>query len=95
MKNLLKLLGLKDTLDRLARASGVRQYRHVLRRDNGDGLGRALDFKVAERRAFGQPNMTRNRQVEEHANQIGLKKENAINRAKWHDGVYKLSRNMR
>ena len=34
--------------------------------------------------------------VEEHTDQkIGLKKENAIDRTKWRDGVYKLSRNMR
>ena len=36
--------------------------------------------------------MTWKRQVEEHANQIGLKKGDAIHRAKWRDGVYKLSR---
>ena len=29
-----------------------------LRRDNGDVLGRALDFKVAERRGRGRPKMT-------------------------------------
>ena len=32
--------------------------------------------------------------MEEHANQIGLKKD-AIERAKWGNGVYELSRNMR
>ena len=32
----MSLLGLKDTLDGPARASGVRCYGHVLRRDNGD-----------------------------------------------------------
>ena len=31
-----RLLGLKDTLDGLARASGVQWYGHVLRRDNDD-----------------------------------------------------------
>ena len=40
----MSLLGLKNTLDGLARESGVRCYRHVLRRDNGDVLRRALDF---------------------------------------------------
>ena len=35
-QELMSLLGLKDTLDGLARASGVRWYGHVLRR--------ALDF---------------------------------------------------
>ena len=51
------LLGLKDTLNGLARASGVRWYGHVLRRDIGDVLRRALDFEVEERRGHGQPNI--------------------------------------
>ena len=38
------LLGLKNTLDGLARVSGARWYEHLLRRDNGDVLRRALDF---------------------------------------------------
>ena len=71
----MRLLGLKDTLDGLARASGMRWYGHVLRRDNDDVLKRALDFKVVERRERGRPNMTWKRQVEEHINQIGRKKK--------------------
>ena len=39
--------------------------------------------------------MTWKKQVEEHIDQIGLKKEDGINRTKWRDGVHKLSRNMR
>ena len=65
---------------------------HVLRRDNEDVLRRALDFEVAESRGRGRSNMTWRRQVEEHADQIELKKEDAIVRAKWRDGVYQLSR---
>ena len=48
----MSVLGLKDTLDGLARASGVRWYGHVLRRDNGDVLRIALDFEVTGRRAW-------------------------------------------
>ena len=52
-QELTSLLGLKDTLDRLAKASGVRWYGHVLRRDKSDILRRTLDFEVAERRGRG------------------------------------------
>ena len=55
----------------------------------------ALDFEVAGRRGRGQSNMTWKRQVEEHINQIGLEREDAIDRVKWHNGVYKLSRSTR
>ena len=57
-QELMSLLGIKDTLDGLARASGVRWYGHVLRRDNGDVFRRVLDFAVAGRRGRGRPNMT-------------------------------------
>ena len=82
-------------MDGLARASGVRWYGHVLRRDNGIVLRRALDFEVAGRRRRGRPIMSWKRQVIEHADQIGLKKEDAIDRTKWRDGVYKLSKDIR
>ena len=39
--------------------------------------------------------MTWEKQVKEHIDQIGLKKEDAIDRTKWRDSIYKLSRNMR
>ena len=83
----MSLLGLKDALDGPTRANRVRSYGHVLRR--------WLDFEVARRRGRGRPNMTCKRQVEEHTDQIGPKKEDAIDRAKWRDVVYELSRDMR
>ena len=88
----MSLLGLKNTLVGLARAIGMRRYVHVLRRDNGDVLRRGLDFEVAGRRGHGRPNMTRKRQVEEHTDQIGLKREDGIDRLKWRNRVYELSR---
>ena len=91
----MSLLGLKNTLDGLVRGSGMRWYGYVLRRDNGDVLRRVLDFEEAGRREPGWPNMTWRRQVEEHINQIGLKREHAIGRVKWVNGVYNLSRNTR
>ena len=57
-QELMSLLGLKNTLDGLARASGMRWYGNVLKRDNGDVLRRALKFEVAGRRGRGRPNMT-------------------------------------
>ena len=57
-QEVMSLVGIKDTLDGLARASGVRWYGHVLRRDNGDVFRRVLDFAVAGRRGRGRPNMT-------------------------------------
>ena len=52
-QELISLLDLKDTLDGLARASGVRWHGHVLRRDNCDVLRKGLDFEVAEEEGVG------------------------------------------
>ena len=82
-------------LNGLAMASGMRWYGHVLRRDDGDVLRRELDFEVAKRRWRGRPNMTWKRQVKEPINQIGLKREDAIDRVKWRNGAYKLLRSTR
>ena len=57
-QGLMSLLGLKDTMDGLASASGVRWYGRALRRDKGDIFKRVLDFEVAGRRGCGRPNMT-------------------------------------
>ena len=38
------VLGFNDTMDQLALANSVRRYGHVLRREDGHVLGRALDF---------------------------------------------------
>ena len=94
-QEVMSLLGLKDTLDGLAKASGVRWYGHVLRRDNDDILRRALDFEVTGRRGRAPQKMKWKRQVEEHINQNGLKKKDAIDKVKWRNGVYKLSRRTR
>ena len=58
IQELMGFLGLKNTLDGLARPSGVRWYGHVLRSDNDDDLKRALDFELAGRRGRGRTNMT-------------------------------------
>ena len=88
----MSLLSLKDTLNGLARATEVRWFGHDLRRDNGDVLRRALDFEVAGKRGHALPSMAWKRQVEEHINQIGLKRKDATDRVKWRNGANELSR---
>ena len=70
------MLGLKETIDRLATANGVRWYGHVLRRDCDSVLGVALNLEVSGKKKRGRPK-TRKNQVEEETEKIGLKKENA------------------
>ena len=46
----MEMLGLKETVVQMAKANGVRWYKHVLRRDDGHVLRKALEFKVKGKR---------------------------------------------
>ena len=52
------MLGLKETIDRLATANGVRWYGHVLRRDDDSVLRVALNLEVTGKRKRGRPKKT-------------------------------------
>ena len=52
------MLRLRETIDRLATANGVRRYGHVLRRDDDSVLRVALDLEVSGRRKRGRPKKT-------------------------------------
>ena len=86
------VLGLKETIDRLATANGVRWYGHVLRRD-GSVLRVAFDLEVSGKRKRGRPKKTWKNQVEEETEKIGLK-EGALRRDKWRDGVRAIAEEM-
>ena len=88
-------LRLKETIDWLATANTVRWCGHVLRRDDDSVLRVALDLEVSGKRNRGRPIKTWKKQVEEETEKIGLKKENALNRNKWRDGVQAIAEGMR
>ena len=52
------MLKLKETIERLAIANGVRWYRHVLRRDDDSVLRVALNLEVNGNRKQGRPKKT-------------------------------------
>ena len=52
-EELMDMLGLKETLEGLAKANGVRWFGHVLRRDDDSVLRKALDFRVDGQRGRG------------------------------------------
>ena len=90
-EDLMDLLGLKETIEGLARANGVRWYGHVLRREEGNALRRALDFNMDGRRKRGRPRKMWKTQVEEDCRKIGLTKKDALDRGKWRFGVKALA----
>ena len=49
----MEMLGLKETVIQMAKAIGVRWYKHVLRRDDGHVLTKVLEFEVKGKRKGG------------------------------------------
>ena len=66
-------------------------YGHVLRRDDGHVLRKALEFEVKGKRKRGRPRKTWRSQVEKESKSVGLKKEGAKNRARWRVGVGEIA----
>ena len=76
--DLMFMLDLCETIGQLAIAHSLRWYCHVLRREDGHVLRRALDFEVEDQRKKGSPKRTWKKQVEEERVQIGLRREDAL-----------------
>ena len=89
------MLGLNETIERFATVNGVRWHGHVLRRDDDSVLRVALNLKVSGKRKRGRPKKTWRKQVEEETEKIGLKKEDALRRDKWRDGVRAIAEGIR
>ena len=57
-EDLMKMLGLKETLDKTAQANGVRWYGHVVGRDEKSILKKAMMLQVNGQRKRGRPKQT-------------------------------------
>ena len=57
-EDLMEMLRLKETVVQMAKANGVRWYGQVSRRDDGNVLGKALEFEVKGKRKRGRPKKT-------------------------------------
>ena len=76
--DLMLMLGLNENIDQLDMANSVRWYGHVLRREDGHVLRRALDFEVEGQRHKARPKTTWKKQIREECVKVGLRRENAF-----------------
>ena len=67
------LLGLEETLDRLAKAKEIRWYGHVLSRHNDDVLKKTLVFEVVGRKR-GRSNLSLRVNSEKSVRQMAVQK---------------------
>ena len=85
------MLGLSETMRHLAIANSVCWYGHVLRREGGHVLRRALDFEVEGQRKKRRLKRTWKKQVEEQSMKVGLRMEDALCQSKWSVGVNQIA----
>ena len=90
-EDLMEMLGLKETTVQMAKANGVRWYGHVLRRDDGHILRKALEFEVKGKRKPGRPKKTWKMQVEKESKSVGLEKKDTMNQARWRMEVREIA----
>ena len=94
-ENLMKMLGLKKTLDKMALANRVRCYGHVVRRDEESIVKKGMMLQVNGQRKRGRPKQNWKRQVEESLKKVGLRVEEATDRARWKERVRAIAEGMR
>ena len=85
-EELMDMLGIKESLDRMTKASSMRWYDHVLRKEDKNVIVTALNFEVSGSR--GRSKQTWKKLVENEMKKNVLVKKNACNRTKWR-GVVK------
>ena len=66
----------------------------LLRRNDDSTLRVALDLEVSGKRKRGRTKKTWKKQVKEETEEIGVKKEDALNGDKWRDGVQAIVEGM-
>ena len=69
------MLGLNETIEKFFMANSVRLYGHVLRRNDGHVLRRALYFEIEGKRKKWRSKKTWKRQVEKESVKVGLRRE--------------------
>ena len=76
------LLGLNETINQMAMTNIAHWYGHVLMREDGYALRRALDFQVEGQMKNERLNRTWKKQVEEESVKDGFRMEDALRQSK-------------
>ena len=76
-------------------ANSVCCYDHVLRREDGHILRRALDFEVESQRKKWRLKSIWKKQVESESVKVDLRMEDALCRSKWSVGISKIAAGLR
>ena len=78
------MLGIKESLYRMAKASSIRWYGHVLRKEDESVIVKALKFEVSGKKTW-------KKQVENEMKKNGLVKEDPCDQRKWRGVVKRMT----
>ena len=87
--DLMEMLELKETVVQMAMANGVRWYEHVLSRDDGHVLRKALEFEVKGKRKQGRPKKTWKTQVEKEIKSVSFGEGGGLESSKMESGSWR------
>ena len=73
-EKLMDMLGIKESLYRMTKASSMRWYGHVLRKDDKNVTVKDLKFEVSGSRGRGRPKQTWKTQLKNEMKKYGLVK---------------------
>ena len=76
-------------------ANSICCYGHVLSREDGHVLRRALDFEVKGHRKKRRLKRTWKKQVDKESVKVGLRREDALFRSKWSVGINQIGARLR
>ena len=94
IKFLIDKLGLKEILETLAKASGVRWFGHVMRRNEGDVLRKELAFEIDSLKKKGRQKVKWKNKIVSEISKVGLKENNALDRKKWRLDICIIAKNV-
>ena len=87
-EELMDKLGIKESLDRMSKASSIHWYGFALRKEDKNVIVTVLKFEVSGSRGRGIPKQSWKKQAENEIKKNELGKEDACDRTKWR-GVVK------
>ena len=81
-EELMDMLGIKESLNKIAKACSMQWNSHVSRKENENKTVKALKFEVSDIRETARPKQMWKKQVENEMKKNGLVKEDACDRTK-------------
>ena len=84
------VLGLNEAIDQSDMVNSIHWYDHVLMREGGHVMRRALHLEVEGQRKKGRPKKTWRKQAEEESVNAGLRREDALCQSRCESGYHHL-----